>query len=103
MTGYKTEVVTKKPSTRQEYKSLEKKKASPEQSDTKDRRRLRQRIRLFPIWFRLLALVLMTGLALIAGAMIGYGVVGDGHPMDVLQWSTWQHIIDLVVKESPSA
>ncbi|WP_240189876.1 DNA-directed RNA polymerase subunit beta [Bacillus sp. P14.5] len=31
--------------------------------------------------------------------MIGYGVIGDGKPMDVLDKSTWQHIIDIVLKD----
>jgi hypothetical protein len=53
-------------------------------------------IRLFPIWLRiLLVLVLLMG-ALAAGLMIGYGYVGDGEPKDALKWETWKHIIDIV-------
>lgn len=32
--------------------------------------------------------------------MIGYGVLGDGRPLDALKPSTWQHIIDLVEKDA---
>ncbi len=32
----------------------------------------------------------------IAGLMIGYGVIGDGNPMDALNWSTWQHMLDII-------
>ncbi|MGD6816578.1 DNA-directed RNA polymerase subunit beta [Metabacillus sp. 84] len=58
------------------------------------------KIRLFPIWLRLLIVMGVFLLAAIAGAMVGYGVIGDGNPLDVLKPSTWQHIIDLVEKEA---
>ena len=32
----------------------------------------------------------------IAGLMIGYGVIGEGNPMDALNWSTWQHMLDII-------
>ncbi|HWL25399.1 MAG TPA: DNA-directed RNA polymerase subunit beta [Ureibacillus sp.] len=32
----------------------------------------------------------------IAGLMIGYGVIGDGSPMDALNWGTWQHMLDII-------
>ncbi|MTH53977.1 DNA-directed RNA polymerase subunit beta [Bacillus mangrovi] len=58
------------------------------------------RVRLIPIWLRLILVLIFFALAAICGAMIGYGVIGDGHPVDVLKPSTWQHIIDLVEKET---
>ncbi|WP_404446007.1 DNA-directed RNA polymerase subunit beta [Sutcliffiella horikoshii] len=57
------------------------------------------RIRLIPIWLRLIILVAIMAVAIIAGAMFGYGVLGGGNPMDVLNKETWQHILDLVNKE----
>jgi hypothetical protein len=30
---------------------------------------------------------------------VGYGVIGDGKPMNVFEKETWTHIIDLVEKE----
>ncbi|MFB3169978.1 DNA-directed RNA polymerase subunit beta [Neobacillus sp. 179-C4.2 HS] len=59
----------------------------------------RIRIRLIPIWLRILLLVIFTGVFMVAGAAIGYGVLGNGDPGDVLKGSTWTHIIDLVEKK----
>lgn len=59
----------------------------------------RIRIRLIPIWLRIVLLVIFTGVFMIAGAAIGYGVLGDGNPGDVLKGSTWTHIIELVEKK----
>jgi hypothetical protein len=57
------------------------------------------RIRLLPIWLRIILFVVLLAGSLIGGAMIGYGVIGDGKPMDVFEKSTWQHIVDIVMKE----
>lgn len=59
----------------------------------------RIRIRLIPIWLRILLLVIFTGVFMVAGAAVGYGVLGSGDPGDVLKASTWTHIIDLVEKK----
>lgn len=59
----------------------------------------RIRIRLIPIWLRILLLVIFTGVFMVAGAAFGYGVLGNGDPGDVLKGSTWTHIIDLVEKK----
>lgn len=73
------------------------------------RRRVRQktekrnnkipRRRIFPIWLRLIVLIILCVLALAAGLMIGYGILGDGVPKDALKVETWKHIIDLVKGE----
>ena len=52
--------------------------------------------RLFPIWFRLVFVLLLLVIAACAGLMIGFGVIGDGEPMDALKWGTWQHILDII-------
>ncbi|TMN23817.1 DNA-directed RNA polymerase subunit beta [Lentibacillus cibarius] len=57
------------------------------------------RRRIFPIWLRLIVVFVCSVVALVAGSMIGYGVIGDGTPIDALKWETWQHIIDIVTKE----
>lgn len=57
------------------------------------------RSRIFPIWLRMIVILLLAVSALVAGLMIGYGVIGDGNPTDVLKKETWQHIIDLVIKD----
>lgn len=52
-------------------------------------------IRMFPIWLRILLIILLLAVAIAAGLMIGYGVVGDGKPADALKWETYQYILDI--------
>lgn len=59
----------------------------------------RVRVRLIPIWLRLIIVVLLIVLCFTIGTMVGYGVIGNGKPFDALNQSTWTHIIDLVNKE----
>ncbi|WP_413305373.1 DNA-directed RNA polymerase subunit beta [Bacillus sp. 1P10SD] len=59
----------------------------------------RIRIRLIPIWLRLLLLVVFTFVSLMAGTAVGYGVLGGGKVADVFKGSTWTHIQDLVDKK----
>ncbi|WP_153720864.1 DNA-directed RNA polymerase subunit beta [Sporosarcina cascadiensis] len=54
------------------------------------------RIRMFPIWLRLLILLALMVLAALLGAIIGFSVVGDGSAGDVFQKDTWQHIFDIM-------
>lgn len=58
------------------------------------------RNRAFPIWLRLLTIFVFCVIAVVGGAMIGYGVVGHGHAMDVFKVDTWQHIFDFVNKDT---
>ncbi|MDN7226507.1 DNA-directed RNA polymerase subunit beta [Planococcus liqunii] len=53
-------------------------------------------IRLFPIWLRIILVIVMIALAAVLGVMVGYGIIGDGKPSDALKWETWQHIIDIM-------
>jgi DNA-directed RNA polymerase subunit beta len=55
--------------------------------------------RSFPIWLRLLLLICGIVVCFAIGTMVGYGVIGDGKPMNVFEKETWTHIIDLVEKE----
>ena len=52
-------------------------------------------IRMFPIWLRILLVILFLAGAATAGLMIGYGVLGDGEPLNALKWETYQHMIDI--------
>ena len=52
-------------------------------------------IRMFPIWLRILLVILVFAGAAIAGLMVGYGVLGEGEPKDALKWDTYQHIFDI--------
>ncbi|MGF6953328.1 putative phage infection (PIP) family protein YhgE [Neobacillus sp. B4I6] len=58
----------------------------------------RIRIRLIPIWLRLVLLLVMAIFCVTAGAVVGYGMLGGGKVAEVFQESTWTHIIDLVQK-----
>lgn len=59
----------------------------------------RIRIRLIPIWLRIIIVALLIVISTIAGAAVGYSVMGDGEVKDIFQKSTWTHIFDLVEKE----
>ncbi|MBY7144701.1 DNA-directed RNA polymerase subunit beta [Virgibacillus sp. NKC19-3] len=76
--------------TRKQHKQHQKEE---KKKQTKPRRRL------FPIWLRIIVVLLLAIAALMAGLMIGYGLLGDGNPLDVLRIETWQHIIDFVMQE----
>ncbi|MDM5314760.1 DNA-directed RNA polymerase subunit beta [Fictibacillus sp. b24] len=74
----------------------EKEKSSKEEKKQWYQRRTK---RSFPIWLRLLLLVCGIIVCFAVGTMVGYGVIGDGKPMNVFEKETWTHIIDLVQKE----
>ncbi|MFD1064473.1 DNA-directed RNA polymerase subunit beta [Oceanobacillus locisalsi] len=61
-------------------------------------KRKRPRLRIFPIWLRIIVILIFATAAFIIGLMIGFAVLGDGSPLDVLRLETWQHIIDIVNK-----
>ncbi|WP_342600152.1 DNA-directed RNA polymerase subunit beta [Psychrobacillus sp. FSL H8-0483] len=52
-------------------------------------------IRMFPIWLRILLIIVLFAGAAALGLMVGYGVLGDGSPKDALKWETYQHILDI--------
>ncbi|WP_226681924.1 DNA-directed RNA polymerase subunit beta [Sutcliffiella horikoshii] len=94
----------KKSLTREELRKAQKNKVKQNEeiaaSEEQERpEKLKWRIRLIPIWLRILILLAAMAIAVVAGAMVGYGVLGGGNPMEVLEKETWQHIIDLVNKD----
>lgn len=56
----------------------------------------RVKLRLLPIWLRLILVVLLVVIAAAVGLMIGYSVIGNGSAVDVLKWETWQQILDIM-------
>lgn len=66
--------------------------------DTKPNGRIK--VRLLPIWLRLLLIIGLIFFALLSGALIGYSVIGGGEAIDVFKKSTWIHIIDIVNKNA---
>lgn len=63
--------------------------------DTKQTKRW-YRLRLIPIWLRIVLVLLLWSFAMIIGLMLGFSVLGDGKAFDVLKWDTWQHILDIM-------
>lgn len=68
--------------------------ARAEKADAKKTRWVQ--IRMFPIWLRIIIVLVLLIIAAALGSMIGYGVIGDGSAKDALKWETWQHIIDIM-------
>jgi len=78
-------------------KERRKRRRSEEEQQSRKEKKLKRR--LLPIWLRLIIIFALCFIALLAGAMVGYGFMGDGQPLDALKKETWQHIIDIVLKE----
>jgi len=57
------------------------------------------RVRLIPIWLRLIVVAVLLALSIIIGAVIGYSVLGNGKAVDTFNNETWTHIFDLVNKK----
>lgn len=57
------------------------------------------RIRLIPIWLRVIIVLLLIILSTSIGAMVGYGIIGNGNALEVFKPSTWTYIIDLVQRK----
>jgi flagellar basal body-associated protein FliL len=69
-----------------------------QEKKTREKRK-RIRVRLIPIWLRIIIVVILLAASIVLGAMFGYGVMGGGEAKDVFEKSTWTHIGDLVNKE----
>ncbi|MEH7119918.1 DNA-directed RNA polymerase subunit beta [Neobacillus vireti] len=80
----------------QKTNEVKQKKADAEPAPETNKR---VRIRLIPIWLRLVLLLISIFICVMAGAAVGYGVLGGGNVADVFTESTWTHIIDLVDKK----
>jgi len=52
--------------------------------------------RLIPIWLRIVIVLILLILVATTGLMIGFGVIGNGEPLDVLKKEPWQHILDII-------
>lgn len=81
----------------QKNRIIEKKKELENKSHIRTKKRIR--IRLIPIWLRIVILAILLTVSACIGVIVGYGVIGDGDVEDALKISTWQHIIDLVEKK----
>ncbi|UCZ53000.1 DNA-directed RNA polymerase subunit beta [Bacillus shivajii] len=79
-------------------KQLKKEKAN-EESNHKMKKK-RGRIRLIPLWIRVIVLLLLLAGSLVVGTMFGYGIVGEGEPSDIFERDTWYHIYDIIYQET---
>lgn len=78
--------------TREEYKQ-------DKQQDKPEGKSKKIRIRLIPIWLRIILFAISIVAAVSIGAMVGYSVMGEGKPSEVFQKETWSHIVDLVKED----
>lgn len=74
------------------------KQSVKEEKEPKSNQKIR--IRLIPIWLRLIIVVVLMAVMVIIGAIVGYAVIGNGNFLDVFKPSTWTHIVDLVNKDT---
>ncbi|MGG4166075.1 DNA-directed RNA polymerase subunit beta [Rossellomorea vietnamensis] len=77
--------------------SVKTEKKAKQKDETKPSRWVR--VRMLPIWLRILLFILLLAGSLILGAVIGFAGIGNGDAADVFKAETWQHIIDIVVKK----
>lgn len=83
------------PSTAKEEKQQKKKRANEaQQNEVSPKGRVR--IRLLPVWLRVILVLCLLVLVTVVGLVFGYSVLGDGNAADALKWDTWQHILDIM-------
>ncbi|MDL4838875.1 DNA-directed RNA polymerase subunit beta [Aquibacillus rhizosphaerae] len=102
---------TQNPKTRREQRKLQKEekklekqnngdnhdKKSQKKKQREEKRKNKPKIRrVFPIWLRIVVVIVLSFAALLAGLMVGYGILGGGNPTDALNFDTWEKIIKLV-------
>ncbi|MBM7551736.1 DNA-directed RNA polymerase subunit beta [Thalassobacillus pellis] len=70
-------------------------------ADRKDKQSRKERKpvrRILPIWLRVIIVLVLCVVALLVGLIVGYGVIGNGEPLDVLDISTWERIWNIAFK-----
>ncbi|MGM9951054.1 MAG: DNA-directed RNA polymerase subunit beta [Lysinibacillus sp.] len=74
-----------------------KKRRQAEPSASSDEKKTRLvRLRLLPIWLRIIIVAVLFIAAAVIGVIFGYSVIGEGSAGDALKWETWRHILDIV-------
>lgn len=85
--------------TRKQAKAVRQQKATGQEKPTTDAPQKPTRwvqIRMFPIWLRILLVLVLIAAAIAAGLTVGYSILGGGEAPDALKWETYQHIIDIM-------
>lgn len=70
-----------------------------EKEGTENTKPAKMKVRLIPVWLRLLIVAILVSVSLMVGLIVGYGVIGEGNPVDALKKSTWDRLVELVIKE----
>lgn len=65
-------------------------------ADNDDKQKRWVRLRLLPIWLRIIIVSFLFLVVAIIGVIFGYSVIGEGSAGDALKWETWQHILDIM-------
>lgn len=86
-----------KPENTSSGKITRKEQKAKQKAEKKKNKKPRRRA--FPIWLRLIVVILLCAIALFLGAIIGFGVIGSGKPSDALDMDTWRHIFDIVTEK----
>src|SRR5690625_630494 len=60
----------------------------------------RYRTRKFPIYLRIIVVLILLIISVLLGLIVGYAFFGDGSVADALKVDTYQHIFDIVNKEN---
>ena len=72
------------------------KKRRTQEPDNEEQQKRFIRIRLIPIWLRIVLILLLFIIVTAIGIVFGYSVIGEGEAGDALKWSTWEHILDIM-------
>ncbi|SFQ27317.1 DNA-directed RNA polymerase subunit beta [Salibacterium halotolerans] len=74
----------------------EKEQEGKDSTAASKKERRRERIRMVPIWARLLIVLAVFVLSLLAGLVTGYTIVGEGNGLDVLKWGSWERLLEFI-------
>lgn len=77
-------------------------KEDAESREDRKKKPKKLRIRLIPIWLRVIIVLVLIVAFFMIGTMIGYGVIGNGKPTDVFNGETWTHIIEIIKGGTPA-
>jgi cobalamin biosynthesis Mg chelatase CobN len=95
-TSAKSETANLTASTAAKNTESSKNKPPTDQQQNEQNSTDRVRIRLIPVWLRVLLVLCLLIIVVVVGLIFGYSVLGDGNTSDALKWDTWQHIIDII-------
>lgn len=82
--------------TREEHRNSQ----EEESGKKKKKREKKGRLRIFPVWLKIIFSLVLFVVAFGGGLMFGYGIVGDGEPRDALEKETWYGIYDFIFEDT---